>query len=212
MNGSIIPNYTGTITLDTDGTATAISWTNNYSFSGSFVDGGASSDTAVYQFSADDKGVITLSIMDLTEESVNISVSDGAIQDLDTEGYLVFQSGAPEIKVTKSVMPKKARPYETITYAIKYTNITPFSAYGFLIVESLPTNLIFITNSAEVSNSLHAGTVTVYYSTNYNSTNWLDSNYDATNTVKYIKKIKWVLNSPINNNQKGILKFKTIVK
>ena len=212
MNGSIIHTYAGTITLDTDGTIATISWTNNYSFSGSFVDGGASIDTAVYQFSANDKGVITLSIMDSTEESVNISVSDGTIQDSDIEGYLVFQGGAPEIKVTKSVTPKKARPYETITYSIQYTNITPFSAYDFFVVESLPTNIILVTNSAEISNSLHAGTATVYYSTNYTSTNWLDSNYDATNTVKYIKRIKWVLNSPINGNQKGILKFKTIVK
>lgn len=212
-NRGIITNYTGTITLDTDGTATTIKWTNNYSYGGTFTDGGLLSDTAVYQFALADNGVITLSIMDTTVESINISVHDEWIQDEDIEGYLDFQAGSPVINLSKEVMPPNARrPYEVLTYTIRYSNTTSFIASDFYVVESLPVTLIILTNSSENSNSPHAGTVSIYYATNYDGTNWFDSSYDTTNTIRIIKRIKWVMNSSVGTSDNGSVKFKAIIK
>jgi len=211
-NGSIVPGYTGTISLDTDGTVTTIHWTNNYSSAGSFLDAGIFSDRAQYQFAAGDGGVITLSIKNSTAESINIDANDQWVRDSDTEGYLIFQGQMPDISILKLVQPKKARPFEILTYMIKYTNKSIGPAYDFIITESLPTNVLYIIDSAEVSNSLHAGTVSIFYSTNYGFNNWLNNAYDASNTIMYIKKIRWVFSNPVGAAQKGMTQFKVLIK
>ena len=69
-----ITGYTGTITVDTNGTATTITWTK-ITGGGSFVDGGASVDTATYTYVGGDNGVCVLAINDTTTETLDISVS-----------------------------------------------------------------------------------------------------------------------------------------
>ncbi|MBU1075769.1 MAG: hypothetical protein KKH98_00655, partial [Spirochaetes bacterium] len=210
-NGTIITNYTGTITLDTDGTATTIDWTNNYFYGGSFTEGGALADTATYQFAVADRGVITLSIRDSTSENINITCYDRWIVDLDNEGLLLFM-GLPNISISKSVAPLNARPFETLTYAIFYSNITSYTARSFSIVENMPTNVVLITNSAEISNNPHIGSAAIFYSTNTSGTNWFPNTFDTPATIFNIKRIKWVLTSPVGDQDKGILKFKSIIK
>ena len=83
VSNRIVRRYNKTITLDTKGTANTIDWTNNYSFNGYFSNFGSLDDRAIYRFSVLDNGVVTLSIKDTTEESVNISASDGIISDND---------------------------------------------------------------------------------------------------------------------------------
>ena len=51
-----VSNYTGTITLDTDGTATTIEWGLFTGF-GTFLDGGGGVDTATYTYSSSDNSV-----------------------------------------------------------------------------------------------------------------------------------------------------------
>jgi hypothetical protein len=86
--GNIKTDYTGTITVDTNGTPTTVIW-SLISGNGTFNDGGASSDTATYTYSATDSGVVTLAIKDNTQETINISVSGDGRSDDDTEGNLV---------------------------------------------------------------------------------------------------------------------------
>ncbi|RLF01466.1 MAG: hypothetical protein DRJ64_10565, partial [Thermoprotei archaeon] len=88
-NGDTKTDYVGTITLDTNGTAEAISWSLS-SGSGTFSDGGPNSDTATYTFSNNDNGVATFTINDTKAETINISAADGSITDNDTEGNLII--------------------------------------------------------------------------------------------------------------------------
>ncbi|MFH2137115.1 MAG: DUF2341 domain-containing protein [Candidatus Omnitrophota bacterium] len=87
--GGIKTDYTGTITIDTSGTATAISWAK-VTGNGSFNDGGASVDTAIYTFSASDNGVVTLSITDSAVESIDIDVTGSGKSDDDSEGNMII--------------------------------------------------------------------------------------------------------------------------
>ncbi|MFH1062907.1 MAG: PQQ-binding-like beta-propeller repeat protein [Candidatus Omnitrophota bacterium] len=88
-----ITNYTGTITVDTNGTATTITW-SNVSGHGVFNDNGALVDTADYTFSLADNGIVILSITDTTVENLNISANGDGKADDDTEGILVVGAGA----------------------------------------------------------------------------------------------------------------------
>ena len=119
---------------------------------------------------------------------------------------------APAIKLSKTVSHLKARPFETLTYQIKYSNSGFSTAYNFEVIEVLPTNTIYITNSAEVSNQPHNGTILIQYSTNYSNGIWLPDSYDTSTNVEKIKRIKYKIQSPINSNQNGVLKFKVIIK
>ncbi|MFH1062908.1 MAG: DUF2341 domain-containing protein [Candidatus Omnitrophota bacterium] len=88
---NIKDDYTGVTTLDTTGTVTTISWTL-ISGEGVFNDAGSSADTATYTFVPADAGIVILSIIDYTAESVNISVSGDGKNDSNNEGDLVFVS------------------------------------------------------------------------------------------------------------------------
>ncbi|MBU1087073.1 MAG: PQQ-binding-like beta-propeller repeat protein [Candidatus Omnitrophica bacterium] len=99
-NNNIKDDYTGTITLDTTGTATTIAW-SLYSGSGTFVDGGTSVDTAIYTFADIDNGVVVLNILDYTAETINISVLGNSKTDDDTEGTLnIASSGLDHFVIT----------------------------------------------------------------------------------------------------------------
>ena len=87
--GDTKTDYTGQISLDTNGTAATISW-ENVNGNGTFNDGGASVDTALYTYDSRDNGVVTLSVNDTTQETINISVSAAGKSDDDTEGNLVI--------------------------------------------------------------------------------------------------------------------------
>ena len=88
-----VTGYTGSITMDTDGTATTITWALQ-SGSGTFVDGGASVDTATYTFDGADNGAATFTITNSSNESVDIDVNDGGTTDDDTEGNMEFATAS----------------------------------------------------------------------------------------------------------------------
>lgn len=209
VNNNIVKNYNGVITLDTDGTPSAINWTNQSG--GGTVNNIPADDKAIYNFSLTDNGVVTLAIIDSTSESVNVSSQDEWINDDDTEGYLFFQ-GMPRIDLSKSVYPPKARPFETLTYTIRYSNISSFTSANVDVVEALPVNLLLMTNSSEISNAPHAGSVAVYYGTNYTNNIWLNANFDSSTTISRIKKIRWIINTPLPPSQSGTFKFKVIIR
>lgn len=93
--GNTLINYTGQITLDTNGTAARITW-QNVSGTGVFLDGGVDYDTATYTYSVTDNGMVTLSLMDTSLESLNISVSGEGKFDDDSEGPLIVGPGIIE--------------------------------------------------------------------------------------------------------------------
>ncbi len=123
-------------------------------------------------------------------------------------------TGEPFIQMTKSVSPTNGvRPYEVLSYNIKYTNSGDADASaGLNIIEELPPNVLLITNSAEISNSIHAGSVTVYYSTNLSGSWWTNSNYDSAATVDKIKRVKWVFSANTSVGTNGTLRFKVLIK
>ena len=210
INNGIIKRYNGVITLDTDGTPATIDWTNIYG--NGTLNNILNDDKAIYMFSLLDNGVVTLNILDSTVESVDIDTRDKWISDNDIEGYLYFQ-GVPLIDIVKTVTPRKARPFEKLDYEITYSNTTSYIANNFKVIESLPQDVFLITNSAEKSNTPHAGSVTVYFATNYTNYIWLPFTFDDNITnCRKVKKIKWVMDTPVGSHQKGILRFKAIVK
>ena len=90
--GNTVDSFTGQITVDTNGTATAISW-SKVNGSGTFSDGGTDVDTCIYTYDSSDNGQVTLSVTDITVESINISVSGSGKTDDDTEGDLNIGPG-----------------------------------------------------------------------------------------------------------------------
>ncbi len=205
---NIITNFTELLTLDTDGDTNAIEWTN-ITGNGYFSNAGGGSDKAYYKFDLQDKGIVTLYIKDTTEETITVISKNSFLTCFSNNLRFIYPYG--KIELNKYVNATVARPYDILLYEIKYTNITGYTCWNFHIVESLPTNVYIITNSAEKSNQLHAGNVTVYYSTDYSSSNWFDSGYDDTNSYK-IRKIKWEFDTPVGGHEAGIVRFKVIIK
>jgi len=101
---NIKTDYTGEITLDTDGTATTITWALNTG-AGTFLDGGASVDTATYTFAGADSGVAIFDMTDDTAEVINIAVSDAAITDDNTEGTLDVQASSTTVDGAANLLP-----------------------------------------------------------------------------------------------------------
>ena len=92
-NDNIITNFNGVVTIDTsEGNTNAISW-SNISGNGNFVDEGAGSDKAIYEFISADKGVVTLTIIDVVDEILDIRVKNQQAEDDDTEGLLHIIAG-----------------------------------------------------------------------------------------------------------------------
>ena len=128
--------------------------------------------------------------------------------------YAMVIAGEPLIRMTKTVSPTNGvRPYDVLSYSIKYTNSGDAAAsVGLNIIEELPPNALLMTNSAEISNSIHAGSVTVYYSTNLSGNWWTNSNYDSAATVDKIKRVRWVFSANTSVGTNGILRFKVLIK
>ncbi len=97
INKIPVGDYSGTVTLDTSGTASAISWISDPSNKGSFGDAGIFSDKAYYTFSPLDKGTATFYLSDdLAETNVNIDIfqPSPSIADDNTEGVMNFYDSA----------------------------------------------------------------------------------------------------------------------
>ncbi|MCP4650974.1 MAG: PQQ-binding-like beta-propeller repeat protein [PVC group bacterium] len=91
--GNTKADYIGTITIDTNGTVNTITWSDPGGNNGVFTEGGASVDTATYEYAADDNGEVTLNITDTKTEGLDISVTGDTKTDDDTEGDLTINPG-----------------------------------------------------------------------------------------------------------------------
>jgi uncharacterized repeat protein (TIGR01451 family) len=127
-------------------------------------------------------------------------------------GTYILVDGTPVLYISKSVDHPVRKPYELLTYTIFYSNASPYSVRSAAIVDVLPVHVMLITNSAEISNTLHGGVANVFYSTNYGLSSWSNSGFDTSVTAPAIKKIMWTLSSNIPQSGKGKLTFKVIVK
>lgn len=78
--GSTVTDYAGTINLST--TTGNGSWADPGALNGTLTDPFDEDGSAVYAFDATDNGVIDLAFTDLTNETLNINVSDGTTTDL----------------------------------------------------------------------------------------------------------------------------------
>lgn len=205
---NIITNFNDLLTLDTDGNINSIEWTN-ISGNGYFSNSGPGSDKAYYRFNPSDNGIVTLYIKDSTEETIGVICKDLFISFISNNLRFVYPYG--KIKLVKHVSSTIVRPFDILGYEIEYTNITPYTCWNFYIIEALPTNGYILSNSAENSNEIHGGGITVFYATDYQSSIWFNSNYDNTNNTK-VKKIKWEFDTPVGGGEKGLVRFKIIIK
>jgi uncharacterized repeat protein (TIGR01451 family) len=123
-----------------------------------------------------------------------------------------FSGGIPILHIRKTVNNLVSRPFEELGYLISYSNAGIVPLLNAQIVDVLPSFLLFLTNSAEISNTPHAGSVNVEYSTNYAGSIWQPSTFDSPATANQIKKIRWTLDTGVNPGEKGVVRFKVLVK
>ncbi|RLJ07139.1 MAG: hypothetical protein DRP16_04040, partial [Candidatus Aenigmatarchaeota archaeon] len=114
QGGNTVTDYTGTITLSTLGESGEVSWSLK-SGSGTFTDGGASSDTATYTFDSADHGEVVVQVTDTAADTLDIEVTDATYNDDDTEGNLVISSYALDHFVITHDNSATAGVAETIT-------------------------------------------------------------------------------------------------
>ncbi len=209
-NGTIITNYTGTITLDTTGDVNNITWTNNYSGAGAFADSGAGSDQATYTFALADNGVVTLSVMDDTAETIDITANSPYITGRSND--LVISSGIPGI------------PNVIISKTSRITNTPSYVALGGNIDDPVPGAMIIYTinySNAGTGNALDykiSDTIRSFqtYNTgsmNLNGSNLTDiSDADEGDFNVTLGNSVTVIITNIAPQEKGYLKFKVFIK
>ncbi len=210
-NGTIITNYTGTITLDTvAGDVTNIAWTNNYSGAGVFADSGAGSDQATYTFALADKGVVTLSVMDDTAETIDIIANSPYISGRSND--LVISSGIPGI------------PNVIISKTSRITNTPSYVALGGNIDDPVPGAKIIYTinySNAGTGNALDykiSDTIRSFQtynpgSMNLNGSNLTDiSDADEGDFNVTLGNSVTVIITNIAPNETGYLKFEVLIK
>lgn len=207
-----VTNYSGVVTLDTDGEIDTIAWSNFYARPGILTDLGAFSDMARFAWSVSNRGVVTLAIRDETAETIAVTMRDTWLSVASNNLRFAVAALPPDIRISKSVLPVSAKPYELITYTIKYSNASAEPALGFELIESMPTNMLYTTNSAEISNFLHSGAASVSYATDFLNSVWLDSNFDTLSASSKIKRIRWSLSDTLSAGSSGTLMFKTCIR
>ncbi|MDD5065857.1 MAG: hypothetical protein PHF84_02295 [bacterium] len=108
----------------------------------------------------------------------------------------------PVIQLTKSVDFSSRKPYEVMTYTIKYTNTGSAPAYNITIDDVIYTNYArIIANSAETNYTAHSKTN--YY---WDGTTWQSASWDSGNE-NLVQRVRFVLRSPVNSAEGGRLKF-----
>ncbi|RLJ06835.1 MAG: hypothetical protein DRP16_04555, partial [Candidatus Aenigmatarchaeota archaeon] len=186
--GNTKTDYIGQITLDTDGTTNAISW-SLVSGSGTFTDGGASSDTATYTFDSADNGSATFSITDTKAETINISVSGDGKTDDDSEGDLVVSFGGIDHFVVShdgSALINIAEPV-TITAKDAYENtITDYTGTITVDTDGTPSTISWALQSGQgtfTDGGSGVDTCTYTYSSSDNGTVTLNITNSSTEAV-----------------------------
>ncbi len=121
--GNIKTNYTGTVTMDTSGTPTAVTWAN-VSGLGVFTDNGSASDTATYTFVGADNGTAAFTLSDTKAESIDIDISGSGKFDDDSEGSLaIAAAGLDHFKILHDGSAAAGTPEDiTITASDSYGN------------------------------------------------------------------------------------------
>jgi uncharacterized repeat protein (TIGR01451 family) len=84
-------------------------------------------------------------------------------------------------------------PGATITYTIIYDNDGNALAQNVYIIDVVPTNTGYVVDSAETSNSLHTGSVTVEY---FDGSSWQPDTWDNTN-AENVQQIRWMLSANV---------------
>ncbi|MDD5065919.1 MAG: NosD domain-containing protein [bacterium] len=147
----LIDQYGGIISIGVSGTGASIDWTNR---SGLGVLTTNANGTAQYNFSYADAGVVTLFIRDNTAETVNVSVEENGIYDLNTEGPVYFMPGNPYILSMNVVQ----NSYDTVS---ELNNLQIIFAQ-VLVPDSVASNITFYDSD---NNPL---AITLSYATNTN--------------------------------------------
>lgn len=143
---------THTFTIRNDGNAdlsltgtplVAISGSSDFTIStqpaSSTVSSGGGTETFVVSFNPSSTGI----------KSATISISNN---DPDEHPYTFDIQGEgatlPELTLTKSVDKNSAEPGEVLTYTITYSNVGSGDATNIIILETIPVNTTYVTNSA----------------------------------------------------------------
>ena len=145
----------------------------------------------------------TLAIAPATSDTANARDTQNDFVKTTLEG--------PVLILTKSVDITQVKPYEVLLYSSTYSNSGSTLATNVFLVDYIPQNVRYVTNSAENNNTPHAGSATVEYY-RIAETSWTNSDYDAPSTVTNISKVKWTLSANVNSNNKGVLRYKVLVE
>ncbi len=129
------------------------------------------------------------------------------VRDYQTD-YVTTYCAGPVIQLVKSVDFTSIKPFEILTYSIKYTNSGSGPAYNVTIDDVLYTNYcIIIADSAETNNT------TTHNPTNYyfDGSTWRPATFDNGNESSVVR-VRWQLRNPVNSGESGTLRFKVLIK
>jgi len=99
-----------------------------------------------------------------------------------------------------SVDKSTARPYEDLTYRLKYDNDNSIAVPSFVLEAPVPADTSYVADSAEDANNPHSGaSVTVTY---YGSGGWHDDTWDNANPG-LVEKIRWAFSTSVGADSGG---------
>lgn len=131
------------------------------------------------------------------------ATSDAAnARDYQTD-YVTTTVTGPVIQLVKSVDITSAKPYEVLTYTIKYTNVGSAAAFNVTIDDVLYTNFVRILADSAETNNTGGHNPTNYY---YDGATWQDATWDTGNENSVVR-LRWVLQNSVAVNGSGTLEF-----
>jgi len=122
--------------------------------------------------------------------------------------YVTTTVSGPVIQLSKSVDYVNRRPYEILTYTIRYTNAGSGDALNVIIDDVLYTNYVqILADSAETNNTVTHNPTNYYY----DGTTWQPATWDTGNE-SLVERIRWQLRGTVASGEFGDLEFKVIIR
>lgn len=149
-----------------------------------------------------------------TPYASDFNIMPDTINDRDAQGFnLTIIIQGPVMDITKTVNTNSIRPFEVLSYTIRYSNMGFDTARGVEIIDYIPNNTVITQDSAEFGNVYHDGIATVGYVTNVGQPDAPDTFDNGTfSNRKNIMAVRWTLESNVDVGEWGELTFSVIVE